>query len=247
MKFSLLKSVIAVAIALSGTAVSAVEAPVQVHLYTVHVENISQMIEGNWEFNLSSIEISNALKENQANICIDLRSQGSGSTNGNLSREDIAILTNARLTEATQDVIKAKLCSHAIANSQERCRVSIAHESFNLADLTLNTFVATDSMFASTATPHALAGKPMLPKFSAACDTGRHRDSWNNAVSTPEAQAYVLSVGITLSSVRTIDLGLSNGTRVYTFGFPNHSNTTSTKSASPTTTPTVAPSVDADE
>ena len=190
----------------------------QVYLYTLDLKNASESLSGKWEFDLPSMQVAMALKQAQPNSCIDIRSLGSASTGALRTHGTIGIVMNSKLTMKAQVLIKQSICE----NSPGGCVVSIAEQVFPLDSLSIDTYVDTGTMFSSKPGVHSLQGKGMIPQFSAACDTGRHRDSWNDAASTPEARAYLNGLGIDISSVRTLDLGSNGKGSVYTFGFPRH-------------------------
>ncbi len=193
----------------------AVEQP-RVYVYTLNFRNVFIDNENLYEFNIPSMMAAKALKSTQLGSCIDLRIGGSG-IEGNLMRGSVEIVMNSKMKEETRDHLLSAIC----VGSGPECDSSLSEKEFLLRKLRISAYVEKGTFFKGKPTRYSLKGKGMIPQFSAACDTGRHSDSWNNTASTDAAQAYLRDLGIELEKVRTLELVRKNGDSVYTFGFPS--------------------------
>lgn len=196
----------------------------QVCKHEIAIENAT-FSNGSTDSDMLSKNTAKFLKaQNLDKDCIDLRvldqSSRSSSEKITFRRASVGLLLTQPLSSENITLLNKTLCMSA----GEKCQAKTNFTCKQTSELSFR------HDFPGDAHDHdkpiewnsAAVGNPSrMPRFSAACDTGVRKDSWNDTASTPESRELIKSAGLDITKIRSLSLRAGQST-FWTFGFPDH-------------------------
>lgn len=196
--------------------------PSKLYFYKLDIQNANELVNGYIEPDLVSTQIASGVTASQPDACIDLRKQMTltyRAERGILYSGVFAILLNTEITDSTKSAIVARVCQNA--PSSGTCSVRFNEEIYEYTDLSIsNQPPVVVNQFQPEPTYHPLSGRPSLPRFSSACESGQYEDSWEFAAETREARSYLSNLGVTIVPLGVLGLTKADGTKIFEFGHP---------------------------